>query len=156
MERLGPFEASPHIAAGVSGGADSMALAVLLHAWAGARGGRVTALTVDHGLRPEAAREARRAGRTLRSLGIGHRSLRWEGPSPTANLQAEARRIRYGLLEDWCARHGVLQLALAHHRDDQAETLLLRLGRGSGLDGLAAMSPVSARAHIRLLRPLRW
>ncbi len=154
MDRLGPFESNPHIAAGVSGGADSMALAALLHRWTEAGGGRLTALIVDHGLRAEAAAEARSVGRSLRSLGIAHRILRWDGDVPKANVQAEARRIRHDLLAAWCARHGILHLALGHHREDQAETFLLRLGRGSGLDGLAAMAGVSAGAQIRLVRPL--
>ena len=150
---LGPFETAPHIAVGVSGGADSLALAVLLQPWLEARGGRLTALTVDHGLRPGSAAEARRVGRMLRPLGIAHRVLTWHGPLPAANLQAEARRIRYERLEAWCARHGVLHLALAHHLEDQAETLLLRLGRGSGLEGLAAMPARAARPAVQVLRP---
>lgn len=154
MMRLGPFEAAPRLAVAVSGGADSMALAVLLHDWARAAGGSVTALTVDHGLRPEAPAEARYVGRTLRPLGIGHKVLRWAGPKPTANIQAVARRARYELLTGWCEAQGVLHLALAHHLDDQAETLLLRLGRGSGLDGLAAMAPVVELPRARLIRPL--
>lgn len=154
MARLGPFETAPRVAVGVSGGADSLALTFLLHRWINARGGRLTALTVDHGLRPESAAEAAEVGRILRPLGIAHRILRRAGPAPTANLQAEARRIRYELLDGWCARQGILHLALAHHLEDQAETLLLRLGRGSGLDGLAAMPPIGARAGLRLLRPL--
>ncbi len=154
MDRFGPFESHPHIAAGVSGGADSMALAVLLSHWSEARGGRFTALIVDHGLRAAAAAEARAVGRSLRSLGIAHRVLRWHGDIPKANVQAEARRIRHDLLAAWCERHGILHLALGHHLEDQAETFLLRLGRGSGLDGLAAMAGVSAGSQIRLLRPL--
>ncbi len=154
MAPLGPFETGPHIAVGVSGGADSLALALLLHRWATPRGGRITALTVDHRLRPESAAEARRVSRLLRPLGIAHRTLRSEAPAPAGNLQAEARRLRHRLLEDWCARNAVLHLALAHHLEDQAETLLLRLGRGSGLDGLAAMPAAATRAQVQILRPL--
>ena len=154
MDRFGPFEMNPHIAAGVSGGADSLALAVLLQVWARARGGKVTALTVDHGLRPESAAEARKVGQILRRAGIAHRVLTWDGPAPAANIQAEARRRRYRLMEDWCARRGVLHLASAHHQEDQAETLLLRLGRGSGLEGLSAMPSVLERTDLRILRPL--
>lgn len=90
---------------------------------------------------------------------MAHRILCWSGPRPAADLQAAARRARYGLLSEWCRRHGVLHLAVAHHREDQAETLLLRLSRGSGLDGLAAMPAVGATAledgpPVRLIRPL--
>ena len=154
MAPLGSFEANPRIAAAVSGGADSLALAVLLHDWARPLGGHVTALTVDHGLRPEAAREARFVARTLEPLGLTHRTLRWHGAKPDANISAAARRARYDLLSRHCARRGLLHLALGHHLDDQAETLLLRLGRGSGLDGLAAMAPIVELPALRLLRPL--
>ncbi len=154
MARLGPFEDKPRIAAAVSGGADSLALAVLLHDWARPLGGRVTALTVDHGLRSEAAAEARFVGRTLKPLGLAQHTLRWRGAKPEANVSAIARRARYDLLSGCCARRGLLHLALGHHLDDQAETFLLRLGRGSGVDGLAAMAPIVELPALRLLRPL--
>lgn len=154
MARFGPFEPGARLAVAVSGGADSMALAVLLHGWAQGRGGSALALTVDHGLRRGSGAEAALVGGRLADLGLEHRILRWRGPKPTANVQAEARRARYDLLRDCCARQGILHLALAHHLDDQAETLLLRLGRGSGLDGLAAMSPLVEWPELRLLRPL--
>jgi len=156
MAAVGPFEPGPKLAVAVSGGADSMALAFLARDWAEARGGAVTALTVDHRLRPEAKREARWVRDILAAQGIGQRVLVWhEGESVTrANLQARARRARYRLLEDWCRTHAVLHLLTAHHRDDQAETFLLRLGRGSGTFGLAGMAAVVERPHLRLLRPL--
>ncbi len=154
MARLGPFEPHPRIAVAVSGGADSLALSVLLHGWVRSRRGSLVALTVDHGLRPEAAAEARYVQRALVPLGIEHRVLPWLGAKPQANVPAAARRARYDLLVRWCARRGLLHLALGHHLDDQAETLLLRLGRGSGLDGLAAMAPVAELPRLRLLRPL--
>ena len=154
MDALAPFESRPHLVAAVSGGADSMALALLLHTWVRAKRGTLSVLTVDHRLRPESGAEARALGRALKAQGIGQHILTWKGDVPVANLQAEARRIRYELLEDWCARHGVLHLVLAHHREDQAETFLLRLGRGSGLDGLAAMPAIQERGALRLLRPL--
>lgn len=154
MGPLGPFEPAPCIAVGVSGGADSLALCLLLGDWAKARGGRVVALTVDHRLRPGSTAEARRVARRLAPMGVEHRILTWSGAKPASNLQATARAARYRLLGDWCANRGVLHLATAHHLDDQAETLLLRLGRGSGLDGLAAMPAVSEMDEMRLLRPL--
>jgi tRNA(Ile)-lysidine synthase len=161
MSPLGPFETKPRLAVAVSGGADSLALALLLADWARERGGEAVALTVDHRLRPESGAEARQVQRWLRARGVGHRILRRDGPAPAADLQAVARQARYRLLADWCARTGVLHLALAHHRDDQAETLLLRLARGSGLDGLAGMAAIGTSpfagglaAAPRLLRPL--
>lgn len=154
MRAFEPFEPKPHVAVAVSGGADSMALAVLLHRWVRARGGMVSVLTVDHGLRRAATVEAAEAGRTLRELGVSHRILRWRGDKPTANVQAMARTARYALMSDWCARRGILHLALGHQLEDQAETFLLRLGRGSGLEGLAAMAAVTETPALRLLRPL--
>jgi tRNA(Ile)-lysidine synthase len=154
MAALAPFEPRPEVAAAVSGGPDSLALTFLLHDWVAARGGRLTAFTVDHGLRPEAAREAAWVGRLLRSHGIAHRVLRWEGPKPAAGRQAAARAARYRLLLAACEAAGIFHLTLAHHLEDQAETFLLRLGRGSGLDGLAAMAPIRETSGLRLLRPL--
>lgn len=154
MTMLGPFERAPRLAVAVSGGADSMALLLLAQEWAAARLGNVTALTVDHGLRPESATEAERVGAWAMSHRIPHRTLRWIGPKPTGDIEAAARAARYRLLEEWCAAAGVFHLVLAHHQDDQAETFLLRLARGSGLDGLAAMAAVTERPGCRLLRPL--
>jgi tRNA(Ile)-lysidine synthase len=154
MAALGPFERRPHLAVAVSGGADSLALALLAAAWAEARDGRITALTVDHCLRPEAAEEARTVGRWLAGHGIAHRILDWDGPKPASRLQERARSARYALLEAWCRAAGVLHLLTAHHQDDQAETLAFRRSRGSGADGLAAIPPVRELAGLRLLRPL--
>lgn len=159
MRALGPFEARPRLAVGVSGGADSLSLAFLLQEWAKRCDGRVTALTVDHGLRANSGSEARQVASWLEARSLPHRILRWTGPHPAADLQAAARRARYGLMAAWCRRHGVLHLAVAHHLEDQAETLLLRLSRGSGLDGLAAMPAVGMTAledgpPVRLIRPL--
>ncbi|MFN4281021.1 MAG: tRNA lysidine(34) synthetase TilS [Alphaproteobacteria bacterium] len=155
MAAFGPYPKSPHLAVAVSGGADSLALAMLADAWARRRGGSVTALTVDHGLRREAAAEARQVGRWLRAAGIAHKILRWSPPqAPKANIQMRAREARYGLMADWCRAHGIGDLLVAHHQEDQAETFLLRLARGSGLDGLAAMAAQSWRGELRLLRPL--
>jgi len=154
MARLGPFEPQAHLAVAVSGGADSLALALFLRDWSRSQGYQVTALVVDHGLRDGSAAEARGTVRVLQREGILARLLRVTGAKPRANVQAAARTARYRLLTDWCARRGVLHLALGHHRDDQAETLLLRLGRGSGLDGLAGMAPVVELRDVRLLRPM--
>ena len=158
MAALEPFEPQPHVAAAVSGGADSLALTFLLHDWLAARGGRLAAFTVDHGLRPESAAEAAAVGRLLTGAGIAHRVLRWDGAGclkkDGGSRQAAARAARYRLLLEACEAAGIFHLALAHHLEDQAETFLLRLGRGSGLDGLAAMAPVSETSGLRLLRPL--
>ncbi|HEY5209016.1 MAG TPA: tRNA lysidine(34) synthetase TilS [Stellaceae bacterium] len=154
LAALGPFERAPRLAVAVSGGPDSMALLHLAREWVTAHGGAIAALTVDHGLRPEAAAEAARVGEWCAALGVDHAILRWAGPRPAGDIQAAARAARYRLLEEWCAATATFHLLLAHHREDQAETFLLRLARGSGLDGLAAMSPIVERPGCRLLRPL--
>lgn len=154
MAELGPFEAAPRLAVAVSGGADSLALTLLAHDWAAERGGSVLALTVDHRLRPDSSAEAAAVGRRLAVLGISHRILVRRGDIPAADLQAEARRARYALLGEACAAEGILHLLLGHHREDQAETLLLRLAAGSGPAGLAGMAPIRPTAWGRLLRPL--
>jgi len=154
LDSLGPFERRPHIAIAVSGGADSMALALAVAAWARARGGRATGLTVDHGLRPAAASEARQVRAWLRRHDIAHATLRWLGGKPATGIQAAARDARYALLESWCRANGVLHLALGHHRDDLIETARLRAAAGSGPLGRAGMSRVVELAHVRVLRPL--
>src|SRR5689334_22586799 len=99
LDRLGPFERAPRLAVAVSGGADSLALALLADAWARDRGGSITALTVDHRLRPESAAEARQVGTWLTARGIAQETLIWEGPYPSSDIQAAARAARYRLLE---------------------------------------------------------
>ncbi|WP_299397429.1 tRNA lysidine(34) synthetase TilS [Pelagibius sp.] len=154
MAALGPFEPKPAVAVALSGGGDSLALTLLLKRWVQRRGGSLLAVTVDHGLRRGSAAEAGRVHAQAGRLGIAHRVLRWRGPKPEGSPQAAARDARYALLTAACRRHGILHLALAHHLEDQAETLLLRLGRGSGLEGLAGMAPLTETAELRLLRPL--
>jgi tRNA(Ile)-lysidine synthase len=156
MAGFAPFEPAPRLAAAVSGGADSLALCLLADRWARARGGAVLALTVDHRLRPESANEASRVGGWLAARGVAHEILtRPSAPGAgSSGVQARARADRYALLEDACRRRGILHLLLAHTRDDQAETLLLRLAKGSGTDGLAGMAAVRETPWVRVLRPL--
>ncbi|HTY66379.1 MAG TPA: tRNA lysidine(34) synthetase TilS [Alphaproteobacteria bacterium] len=154
MARLGPFEAAPRLAVGVSGGADSLALTVLADRWARRHGGTVLALTVDHGLRAAAGAEAAQVGAWLAARGIAHRILAWAGPKPRQGLQAAARAARRGILLGHCSSEGILHLLLAHHEDDQAETLVMRVAADSGLDGLAGMAGVVETRHVRVLRPL--
>ncbi len=155
MERFEPFEPAPVLAVGVSGGADSLCLVHCARTWAERRGGRVIALIVDHGLRRESADEARTVAGWMAEAGITHEILAADvGATDAGNLEARARAGRFALLEDWCRRAGVLHLLLAHHRQDQVETVLLRLARGSGAHGLAAMTPERSLRHLRVLRPL--
>jgi tRNA(Ile)-lysidine synthase len=154
IEALGPFERRPRLAVAVSGGPDSLCLCLLTADWARAQSGAVSALIVDHGLRPSAAAEARQVAAWLRARGIDHHVLRWVGAKPASGIQAAAREARYRLLGDWCRAAEVLHLLLAHHLDDQAETVALRQARHSGAEGLAGMAAVRELAGLRLLRPL--
>lgn len=153
MAPLGPFEPRPLLAVGVSGGADSMALALLARGWARARGGDVLALIADHGLRAESAAEAEAVRRLLAGEGITALVLRL-GVKPGPRLAERARAARLAALEDAAASRGILHLLLAHHAGDQAETLLMRLLRQSGKRGLAAMAALRETARVRVLRPL--
>ncbi|WP_112321634.1 tRNA lysidine(34) synthetase TilS [Oceanibium sediminis] len=141
------------IGVAVSGGGDSVALMLLLHDWAATTGRALHVATVDHGLRPESAAEADLVAARAARLGLPHQTLQWSG-APQGNLQDAARQARTELLADWAGKRGLAAVALGHTRDDQAETLLLRLARGSGIDGLSAMAPVSRRAGVTWLRPL--
>ena len=159
MAPLGPFEPAPRVAVAVSGGSDSLALCLLADRWARARGGTVFGLTVDHRLRPESGAEAAQVRRWLAARAISHRTLRWTGTRPVSGIQEEARAARLALLVGWCRQAHVLHLLLGHQQEDQAETVLQRLVRGSGIDGLAAMAPVrlaieSDGGGVRMLRPL--
>ncbi|MFO1082610.1 MAG: tRNA lysidine(34) synthetase TilS [Reyranellaceae bacterium] len=154
MAAFAPFESHPALALAVSGGRDSMALAVLARDWAEPRQGTVAALIVDHGLRPESADEALGVQARLAALAIPGTILSWTGDKPRGGLQAAARGARYRLLRAACAERGVLHLLVAHHADDQAETVAMRAGRGSGDDGLAGMAALVELPEVRLLRPL--
>ena len=154
MDWLGPFEPAPRLAVGVSGGADSFALALLAHDWARARGGSVTGLIVDHGLRPESAAEAALAAARLQAAGIPAHLLRLHGLAPGHALAARARAARHAALEAACAEAGILHLLLGHHAGDQAETIALRLLDRSGPAGLAGMAALVETAAVRRLRPL--
>jgi tRNA(Ile)-lysidine synthase len=149
-----PFEARPALAVAVSGGRDSLALALLAHEWAGARGGHVLALIVDHGLRRESADETRTTRERLAGQGIDSEILLWSGDKPATRIQQAAREARYRLLFEACRRHGILHLMTAHHADDQDETVAMRAARESGPDGLAGMAAAAEHRDLRLLRPL--
>lgn len=129
-------------AVAVSGGGDSLALMHLLAGWARARKKPAPlVLTVDHGLRKQSAGDAKQVARWAKALNLTCEILTAKGPKPKADLEAWARQARYALLGAALRSHGLATLYLAHNRDEQAETFLLRLARGSGLDGLSAMQP---------------
>ena len=146
------------LAMAVSGGADSVALLRLFSNWAGRSGwtGKFTVLTVDHRLRPESCDEAAFVAGLCRHLGHAHRTLVWQGEKPETNVQAHAREERFRLIANAVRELGAEALLLAHHQDDQVETFLDRLTRGSGIYGLSAMAAdeVDGYMGLRLLRPL--
>jgi tRNA(Ile)-lysidine synthase len=154
-----PFEKEEAVVIAVSGGPDSTALLWLAAQWRASLGSgpRLLAVTVDHGLRAQAAREAKAVKAFAGRLGVGHRTLRWKGAKPATGLQEAARMARYALLAAAARKAGARYLLTAHTLDDQAETVLLRLLRGSGpagLQAMAAMSPCPGAAWLTLARPL--
>ena len=144
----------------VSGGPDSTALLLLAARWRRAqkRGPALLAVTVDHGLRPEARAEAEAVKRIAKQCGVAHRTMRWTGGKPKTGLQQAARTARYRLLAEAAKKIGADHVLTAHTRDDQAETVLIRMTRGSGLTGLGGMTPVApmpmrGAGRIKLVRP---
>lgn len=146
----------PRIAVGVSGGSDSMALILLAKRWAREHQIELIALTVDHRIRPQSALEARQVEVWMKHHDINHAILTWSQSVPVANLQHEARIMRYQLLMNYCTIHNIPCLWLAHHLQDQAETVISRLMRGSGVDGLTAMQPMTRQGDKMLCRPLLY
>jgi tRNA(Ile)-lysidine synthase len=147
---------APALVLAVSGGPDSVALLWLAARWRRAlkRGPRLVAVTVDHGLRAESAGEAREVKRFARTLEVEHRIMTWSEAKPRTGIPAAARAARYRLLAQAAKRTGAIHVLTAHTSDDQAETLLMRLLRGSGIAGLSAMARESRREDIVLARPL--
>ncbi|MER5171762.1 tRNA lysidine(34) synthetase TilS [Thioclava kandeliae] len=136
------------VALAVSGGGDSMAMLYLL-------AGRLdlSVVTVDHGLRPEAADEARMVGQVAQSLGLTHHTLHWNAPAG-GNLMDQARRARIGLMGEWARAQGIGHIAMAHTADDELETFIMRLARASGLQGLSGMRHAWCEAGVMWHRPM--
>jgi tRNA(Ile)-lysidine synthase len=140
------------VAIAVSGGPDSLGLLLLA---AAAWPERIAAVTVDHGLRPEAADEARFVAEICATLSMSHTTLRVTVADDPAGIQATARRERYVAMAEWAAGRGITALATAHHLDDQAETVMMRLERGAGVAGLSGIRPERPLSSgVRLIRPL--
>ena len=138
----------------VSGGGDSTALFLIAADWARQNGLEVRAATVDHGLRPESGAEAAGVAALCARMGVAHETLSWTDWDGGGNLQAAARDARRRLLADWAEGAGLGGVLLGHTMDDQAETVLMRLGRGSGVDGLSGMRPLTESGGVRWLRPM--
>lgn len=154
MKKTGVDEACPKITVAVSGGGDSLALAILVQEWVKARGGRMLALTVDHQLRSDSRGEAEKVQKILRARGIPQEILSWAGEKPASHVQERAREARYNLLLQACRQRDFPVLAVAHNLEDQAETFWMRLAHGSGLDGLAAMAAVRDAEGVSIIRPV--
>jgi tRNA(Ile)-lysidine synthase len=146
-----PLAGARHIALAVSGGADSLALLDSAKRWRGHR--VVTVLTVDHRLRKGSRAEANSVAEIARASGLDARVLTWTGPRPKSDVEAAARAARYGLLLDACRKIGATHLAVAHQQDDVAETFLMRLARGAGVFGLAAMRRELDAGGVTIVRP---
>ena len=142
------------IVVGVSGGADSLYLTYLLNTWCKKNKRLLFAVTVNHGLRPEAQTEANWVHKQLSLKKINHTILTWEGPKPKTHIEERAREKRYELLLDFCHQHKATALFLAHHQQDQSETFWTRLAHSSGLDGLGCMTFLSKRDDMAIVRPL--
>jgi tRNA(Ile)-lysidine synthase len=142
----------PALLLAVSGGPDSTALLLMAAEWAG--GPKLYAATVDHRLREESAAEAAAVAALCQRLGVAHATLVWEGAKPASRVQERAREARYALLAAEARRVGARVIVTAHHLDDQAETVLFRLARGSGIAGLAGMAARTRRGDVEIARPL--
>jgi tRNA(Ile)-lysidine synthase len=149
------LESSPGLVLAVSGGPDSTALLWLATRWAKTlkKRPKLLAVTVDHGLRKEAKREAAEVGRLAKALGIAHRIVRWSGSKPKTAIQQTARQARYALLVEAAKAAGAQHIVTAHTLDDQAETVLMRMARGSGIAGLGGMARRSRLDGLVLVRP---
>jgi tRNA(Ile)-lysidine synthase len=152
---FGDLAQAPALLLAVSGGPDSTALLWLAARWRRSlkRGPSLVAATVDHGLRKGSRREAAAVARLAAALKTPHRTLRWTGRKPATGIQEAAREARYRLLGRAATAAGATHIVTAHTRDDQAETVLMRMARGSGIAGLAAMAARSKLDGLTLARP---
>jgi len=154
-ELFQPLAAASRIVVAVSGGADSLALLYLLHRWGNvATRPALAVATVDHGLRSQSAAEAARVAAMSHRLSVPHETLIWRGPKPATGVEAAARTARYALLDAYALASRASHLVTAHTRDDQAETVLLRLAAGSGPAGLTGMRAETLRGTVIHARPL--
>ena len=155
MNSLGPYEKNPHLAVAVSGGSDSLCLAILAKKWVNIKGGRITALIVDHGLRKSSGQESRKTLKLLKKQKILSQCFKWElSKKPKNSVQEKAREFRYNIFEEWCYKKNIKYLLIAHHFEDQKETFIMRLNSNSNVYGLACMPKVLLKKEIKILRPL--
>lgn len=157
LEKHPAIEGQKSLAVAVSGGPDSMALAHLLCGFVGRENKTLHILTIDHGLRAEAKEEAKKVADWAAqqdNKNINHAVLQWEGKKPETGIMEAARAARYELIDTYCKNHKIEAVFVAHHQDDQAETFLIRLAKGSGLDGLAGMNELQSYSNnLKIARP---
>ena len=137
----------------VSGGIDSLSLMLILDEWCNANNSKLYAVTVDHGLRVESRKEAEYVNELCKSKHIEHCILTWDGEKPKKNVELIARENRYNLIANYCKENNIDFLFVAHHMQDQAETFLIRLFRGSGIDGLSSMKVIAENYGLKIIRP---
>ena len=154
MDNLGSYEKKPHLAVAVSGGCDSLCLAILAKEWINIRGGKITALIVDHGLRKNSKKECKETQNILKKRKIFSHCFKWKfSKLPKSGVQEKAREFRYNIFEDWCFKKNIKHLLVAHHFEDQKETFFMRLNDNSNIYGLACMPKILLKNNIRILRP---
>ena len=146
------FDTNP-IALAVSGGPDSTAMMFLVSKSKKIKKKNVTVLIVDHDLRKDSRKEANLVMRNAKKIGFKYKILKWRGLKPSSGIQEAARKARYDMMISWCEKNNVKKLFLAHHLDDQVETFLMRLSKGSGIDGLSSMSKTSLKVNVNIIRP---
>ena len=151
VSKVSALKLDEKLAVAVSGGVDSISLLLLMYCWSQKVELELSILTVDHNLRTESKLECQYVKNIADAFGLDCHILYWDDPVPKQN---KARAARYGLLTEWCKRKQIKQLLLAHHKNDRAETVLMRLARGSGLDGLCGMQETRYNNGICLVRPL--
>ena len=148
-----PFNTPTTFGLAVSGGSDSLAMLHIFAQVAAEMACKVQAITIDHGLRAEAADEAAYVGRICAGLGVAHSTVKWEHEEIFGNLMDQARCARYALIADWARNQGIGHVAVAHTRDDQAETVLMGLARAAGIDGLCGMRSAWREEGVAFTRP---
>ena len=154
LQSLGPFSSSTHFAVALSGGADSLALTLLMQEYVAQHGGHITALTVDHRLRKESTEEAQRVAAMMHDQGMAHHILTPAHDTSSNNLQEAARHWRYRALSDYCHAQGILHCLVAHNAGDNRETVAHNEARGDTVDGISGMRSSHTLHGIRFLRPL--
>ncbi len=153
IDRLLPSNVK-RIAIALSGGSDSMALTLLSNNWAKKKNIDLIAITIDHNLRKNSAKEALKVASWMQKRKINHTILTYKGIIPTSNIEAIARQYRYDMLFDYCKKHNIEYLLIAHNADEQTETFFLNLSRGSGVYGLSCMPDIQNKNDIKIIRPM--